>query len=146
MARKRTPSAPNGLEARGRALWRRAVADVDLDVAELEVLREACRVADVCEALQAILERDGLTIAGSKGQLRHHPALTELRGQRAQLAQLLAQLDLGEDGQRLQSAASVRGRRAARSRWDRHLRVVDPPPARPSRYQHLQGPTGPGPA
>ena len=121
-------------------MWRRIVADFDLDVAELQVLEEACRVADTCDALAAVLERDGVTVARSKGQVRHHPALTELRGQRGQLAQLLAQLHL--PGEILETAASTRARRAVRSRWDRrraHLRAVDSPPARPSRYQHLQG-------
>ena len=141
MTPKRRPSAPSGLERRGKRLWAEILAEHDLSPAELEVLAEACKVADVCDDLAAVLERDGLTVAGSKGQTRAHPGLTELRGQRAQLAQLLAQLHL--PGELLETAASVRGRKAVTSRWDRrrHLKAV--PPARVSRYAHLQGPPGP---
>jgi hypothetical protein len=66
--------------------------------------------------------------------------LTELRGQRGQLAQLLAQLRL--PGEVLETVASVRGRKAATSRWDRrrsHLRAVEAPAAKGSRYDHLKG-------
>src|SRR5215218_3648472 len=86
MARKRPPSPPNGLGTQGRALWRQVLADFDLGIDELAVLREAARVADTSEALQAVLDRDGLTVAGSKGQPRNHPGLAELRQQRRVLA------------------------------------------------------------
>jgi P27 family predicted phage terminase small subunit len=139
LVEKRRPSAPSGLKARGLGLWRRIVAEYDLAPAELEVLGEACKVANVCDDLAAVLERDGLTVAGSKGQPRAHPALVELRGQRGQLAQLLAQLRL--PGEALETAQSARARKAATSRWDRrrqHLRAVEPP-AKVSRYDHLKG-------
>jgi P27 family predicted phage terminase small subunit len=136
LVEKRLPPAPSGLKGRGHGLWRRIVADYDLSPADLEVLGEACKVANVCDDLDQVLARDGLTVLGSKGQPRTHPALTELRGQRGQLSMLLAQLRL--PGEVLEAPASVRARKAATSRWDRrrHLKAV--PPAKTSRYAHLQ--------
>jgi hypothetical protein len=81
------------MKAAGRALWRAVLTDYDLDEHELTLLRQACRVADACDALQAILDDEGLMAAG-----RAHPALVELRQQRIVLARLIVALrvPLGE--------------------------------------------------
>ena len=114
----RKPSAPKGLGARGRAFWRQVVADFTLDIAELELLTEVARALDECEALHAVVEEQGRTVPGSKGQVRAHPALAELRATRLMLGRLLAQLELpNEVGSSLPSAVQARGRRAARNRW-----------------------------
>ena len=135
MAGKRRPSTPSDLKERGRALWRQIVADHDLDAPGLEVLREACRVADLCDDLRETIDVAGLIDRGSREQERISPAVGELRRQQHLLAQLLAQLDL-EDG-RVESTTTVRARKAARSRWGR-LRVVESSAPRVSRYEHLK--------
>jgi hypothetical protein len=115
--KKKLP-APKGLGARGRAFWRTVQADYDLDVAEIELLVEVCRALDECEALHAVVERDGRTVPGSRGQVVAHPALSELRSTRLMLGRLLAQLELpDEDGSSLPTPLQARGRRAASSRW-----------------------------
>lgn len=69
------PRAPAGLGRAGRALWRLAWAQahwlVDGDRVLLEV---ACRRLDEIDRLEAILAREGLIVAGSRGQPAVHPA------------------------------------------------------------------------
>jgi hypothetical protein len=86
----------------------------------LELLRECCRLLDECEALRVTVDTDGLTVSGSTGQPRVHPALGELRQHRLALGKLLAQLSLPDDaGESLPSPVQARARRAAESRWGR---------------------------
>src|SRR5215218_9439038 len=93
MTGKHRPSPPSDLESRGRALWREIVADHYLDGPGREVLAEACRVADLCDRLRVQVDAAGTVDRGSMGQERITSAVGELRRQRHQLAQLLAQLD-----------------------------------------------------
>ncbi len=117
-ASERKPSPPRGLATRGRSFWRRVTADYALDVAEAELLVEVCRALDECEALAAVVEEQGRTVAGSRGQIVAHPALAELRQTRLMLGRLLAQLELpDDDGASLPSPMQARGRRAAATRW-----------------------------
>ena len=114
---------PRGLKGRGRRFWKAVTAGYELNVDELELLTELCRCLDDVEALAAAVDRDGLTVPGSSGQTRVHPAVGELRATRALLGKLLAQLGLpGPDGETLDSPARARARTAARKRWagERH--------------------------
>jgi hypothetical protein len=126
-------AAPRGLGRRGRRFWRTVQATYVLDPAETEVLVEVCRLLDRCEHLQELLDRDGLEVAGSTGQTRVHPALSEQRASQALLGKLLAQLDLpDEDGAALASPTTARARAAARGRWKhdnamKELRRLGPP-------------------
>ena len=109
---------PRGLKARGRRFWKAVRAGYELNVDELELLVEVCRCLDACEDLAVTVERDGLTVPGSSGQTRVHPAVGELRACRALVGKLLAQLGLpGPDGETLDSPVRARGRAAARKRW-----------------------------
>lgn len=109
---------PSGLRARGRRYWDAVTADFDLEATELELLREACATLDEIDQLKAVVRKDGVTVAGSKGQVVTHPALTELRGMRLLLSRLAAQLDLpDEDGHAVPTATSLRAQKAANDRW-----------------------------
>ena len=89
-----------------------------LNTDERELLIEVCRSLDDCEDLAAAVKRDGLTVAGSTGQLRMHPAVGELRATRALVGRLLSQLALpGPDGQTLDSPVRTLARTAANKRW-----------------------------
>lgn len=90
------PSPPRGTGPEGRRLWKAVVTGFDLDEHELSLLRQAVRVADVCEQLQAMVDTDGPILDG-----RAHPALVELRQQRILLARLVVALrvPMGEQGQ-----------------------------------------------
>lgn len=123
MTSVRPPAPPKGLQKRGRAFWRK-VFDAELDPtdAELELLLELCRALDEAEALHAVIATDGPMSTGSKGQPVAHPAAVELRQCRQVISRLMAQLQFpaDDDGPAAPSAASLRGRRAARSRWAAH--------------------------
>jgi len=109
---------PRGLKARGHRFWKAVREGYELNVDELEVLVEVCRCLDDCEALAGAVERDGLTVPGSSGQTRVHPAVGELRATRALVGRLLAQLGLPDaDGQTLDSPVRARARGAANKRW-----------------------------
>ena len=85
------PEAPEGAGPAGARLWRAVLAEFELAEHELTLLRQAVRVADLCEQLQAIVEEDGpmLTV---DGQPSTHPAVVELRQQRIMLARLIVAL------------------------------------------------------
>lgn len=118
-----SPKVPPGLAARGRAFWRRTVASYVLSETEVELLGEVCRLLDECDALRSVVAADGVTVAGSAGQPRVHPALGELRQHRLAVGRLLAQLALpGDEEGTLDSPARARARRAAAARWSGHIR------------------------
>ena len=112
--------SPPGLGARGRAFWRDTAAGFDLERAELELLAEVCRSLDEIDELTAVVRRDGVTVAGSTGQVRAHPAINEVRSHRLALGRLLAQLALPNvDGVTIPSPSSLGAAHASRSRWGR---------------------------
>jgi hypothetical protein len=118
------PNAPASLKARGRKFWRVTIARCDLSDHETQLLAEACAVLDLVDVLAAAVERDGPLAIGSRNQTTTHPALVELRLQRAQLSHLLASLALPEpeDEQPERhghwTTPSETGRAAARRRWN----------------------------
>jgi len=114
----RPPSAPRGLGTRGRRFWRWAVREFDIGRAERELLAEVCRVLDTVDALQGQIAEDGDVVGG-----KPHPAHVELRQQRLALGRLLAQLDIPDEA--IDSPTTTRARKAARSRWDGHVRRKD---------------------
>lgn len=119
----RRPPAPAGLEQRGKRFWSRTVATYTLSPSELEILTEACRSLDECEALRSAVADEGVSVTGSKGQPRPHPALAELRQARLATARLLAHLALpDDDAGAVPSPATLRGRKGAESRWANHQR------------------------
>jgi hypothetical protein len=80
---------PEGLQDRGRRLWRSIVIEFDLDEHELVLLEQCCRSADLVAALAAEVDRAGGPLT-PEGKVR--PAVIELRQQRIVLARLLAAL------------------------------------------------------
>jgi hypothetical protein len=113
------PRPPVGLAVAGRALWRSLVAVYEFDPRELLVLRAAAAQADLVAQLEEVLASDGLVVPGSKGQLRLSAVAAELRQSRLALSRLLSDLAIpAASGQSL-SPGSVRGRKAANSRWNR---------------------------
>lgn len=87
--------------------------------AEVELLVEAARTLSTVEGLEKQVRVEGSIIEGPRGGVKAHPALVELRHQRATLGRLLAQLDL-PDEDAVDSPATVRARKAANSRWTQH--------------------------
>ncbi|CAN5623392.1 hypothetical protein BH24ACT5_BH24ACT5_20120 [soil metagenome] len=74
-----TPKSPPGAGPSGRRLWRSILTDFELAECELQLLRELTRVVDRLDGLAAILDTDGLVVAGGAAGPKAHPALVEAR-------------------------------------------------------------------
>lgn len=120
MTTESKPRAPSGLMARGRRFWHTTLDDYELTDAELSILTEACRTMDDLDRLAAVIKTDGATTTGSQGQTVVHPALTEVRGQRATLHRLLGALGL-EDAETgaptVRTATQTANKANAATRW-----------------------------
>jgi len=104
--------------SRGAAFRSAALEAFDLSATESQLLDEVAATLDEIDALAAAVAVEGVTVAGSTGQTRTHPAVGELRQHRLALSRLLAQLSLPDvEGEALPSLVQVRGRRAAAQRW-----------------------------
>ena len=104
------PAPPPGTGAAGRRLWRAIMVAYQLSVTEDALLRQAVRTADHVAALDAVLEAEGLMVAGRDGVMRPHAALVEVRQQRLVIARLLAALRLPTEDS--SARAQPRGLRA----------------------------------
>ncbi len=118
----RIAAAPKGLKAPGRALWKSILRDLDagwaLDARELYLLERAARCADELADLEAVVDSDGPTVPGSRGQPIVHPALSEARQLRLVQLRLLSPIEMADPaGDQTPTPASARARRAARQRW-----------------------------
>lgn len=102
---------PKGAKAAGRRLWTAVLNDFELDEHELVLLRQAVRVSDTCDDLQAVINAEG-PLLGAGDRQRSHPAVVELRQQRIVLARLIVALrvPLGEDEQPKQGAPRLQRR------------------------------------
>ncbi len=91
----------------------------ELDHRELVLLRQAALIGDQLADLDAVLQRDGLTVAGSRGQTIVHPALSESRQLRLAQLRLLGALELvdPQSAKRSATPAQARAHRAAETRW-----------------------------
>ena len=118
------PKPPTGLKKAGRALWRSIQSDLEpgweLDARELHMLERACRTEDDLTCLEAIVDKEGATVDGSRGQTVVHPALVEARQLRVVQLRLLSVLEMADPYVKRQSAtpAQSRARHAAELRWD----------------------------
>lgn len=118
------PRAPNGLKARGKALFRQVMQTYVLDPAETVLLIEACKTLDRIDAMEAELARDGLIVAGGRGQLpRPHPLLSELRESQKLASRLVAELALPLPGEQVGRRRSPQAKAAADSRWGRDAKL-----------------------
>ena len=117
----RMPTAPRGLSKAGKALWRAVLEPYELDEHEVLLLKEACRVADRLDRLDAEAAAGTVTVTNHRGDQVAHPAMTEARQQAIVLTRILASLRLPsgdeDDGalSRPQRRGSARGAYGPRS-------------------------------
>lgn len=110
-------TAPQSLDAAGRRLWRSVLGAYDLAPAELELLRQACRVVDVLDRIDTTLMDSEMVVEGHTGQPRPHPLLAASVMQRQVLDGLLRSLALplpDEDAGRRRSKSAMA---VAQARW-----------------------------
>ncbi len=101
------PPAPSGTGPAGRHLWRAVLADYELAEHETVLLRQAVRVVDLCDALQRVLDAEGVMSTSRLGDVRVHPAAVELRQQRLALARLVVALRVPLGDQEDQTPANT---------------------------------------
>jgi phage terminase small subunit len=121
---------PNELGNPGRKLWTEIVGDmppdIEFDARELATLRTACRQADLIVQLETALKKDGVMIAGAKGQRRLNAAVTELRQCRIALVRILGDLGMPDEVTQIpETALARRNRRAANARWGKGSGALD---------------------
>lgn len=111
------PSPPTGLAESGLRLWTAVVTEYALEVHEILLLVQACRMADHLDRLAAEASDGDVTVENMRGDRIASPAIVEFRQQAAKLATLLASLRLpsGEDGSRPQRRGAARRPYGARS-------------------------------
>ncbi|MEX2106543.1 MAG: E3 binding domain-containing protein [Solirubrobacterales bacterium] len=113
--------APDDLGPAGRHLWDGITGEYQLRADEAAQLLAACRLADEAARMEAALDGADVVTTGSKGQIRPHPLVAELRAHRLAMGRLLSALGLVDpplEGEG-EIAGSVAGRKLARARWDR---------------------------
>lgn len=89
------PRMPKGFGPAGQKLWKTVLDEYELEYEphKLEILAHSCRVSDTVAELDRASANEPLTVRGSAGQMVIHPLISEIRFQRALLAQLLARLN-----------------------------------------------------
>ena len=88
-------------------------------IAEIEVLAEIVATLDEIDLLKIAIEQDGVTVTGSTGQTRTHPALTDIRSHRLALQRLLSALGLPSEDEisSMKSPVQLRSAHANKQRW-----------------------------
>src|SRR5262249_49348828 len=91
------PRPPAGLGRAGKALWRRVVAEYDLDDAALLGLSKACAEADREAEAEGGVGEQGLTYSDRFGQVKARPEVVIARDSRTGLLRWLKWLRLDQE-------------------------------------------------
>lgn len=107
----KVPKEPETLGDVGRAAWQRlwtagqgwlsATTDID-------IMSRLCEAHDEREAMRDQIDSDGYMIPGSKGQLRPHPLLTQLRALETQMTRWESECGFTPSGRSKKGTAEVR--------------------------------------
>jgi P27 family predicted phage terminase small subunit len=126
------PPTPGGLQEPGRAAWTRIWTAAPWLVPEADALLVGlvCSSLDQRAALQAMLDRDGPVIAGTRGTKVLHPAARQLRGIDGQLAGWLKALGLTPADRRrmprARPAAAAPAKEAPSAPSRQRVKAIDP--------------------
>lgn len=88
--------APLGLKIGGRRLWNRVLGDFELAQHEEAVLLQACRIVDVLDRLQVVIDAGEVVVTSPQG-MKTNPAIVEFRQQAVTLAKCMASLRIPVD-------------------------------------------------
>ena len=115
------PEPPEFLGDAGRKLFADIVADTDFTdaAAELRLLVDACKIADLIAVLEGEVSKRPTRAKGSQGQPVITPEISELRFQRSQLLAFLKAISAATVVEEAAMSASEAAARASRARWDR---------------------------
>ncbi len=100
------PKPPASLRTTGKHLWTAVTRGWELTTHEELLLLQACRVADLCDALATVVGDEGPLRAG-----RANPAVVELRQQQQLLGRLIVALRIpvGDEDAKASQRRGVRG-------------------------------------
>lgn len=112
-----SPRPPESLSAAGKRFWRSVVSAYELSPAELEVLRQCCRLVDLIARADVELIDSELTVRGSTGQPRAHPLLASVDEMRRTLDGLARSLSLPMPNEIEGRRRSPSAQAAAQARW-----------------------------
>lgn len=101
-------------------------AGVAPDAKESALLTTARQLVDRLDALEQVLERDGLLLTSSTGVVRVHPAVAEHRQLAATLPKVLVAIVVGDSS----AGRNPVKQRAAQVRWNRRDRLREAQDAR----------------
>lgn len=90
----RTPAAPRGLKATGKAYWRSILAEFDLNAAELLELAVLCETLDDRQDARSALAETGQIVEGFNGQPRANPLIPQIVAYGKLIDQLVVALGL----------------------------------------------------
>lgn len=110
---------PKSLGEQGGDLWDSVQSQWVLTPAEERLLLDACRLTDEIDQLERGIAETGVTVPGSKGQVRANPLIGEARSHRLAVKQLLAALKLRESLDAENNNKAHHGRSLAAHRWER---------------------------
>ena len=111
------PKPPLSLDEPGRALWRAVTGAYELAPHEAELLRQACRVADLIARLDAALMDSEVIVEGHAGQPRAHPLIQASADQRRVLDALFRSMALPMPDETAGRRRSPSAAAAAQARW-----------------------------
>jgi hypothetical protein len=111
------PRAPESLDQAGKTLWQAITGTYELAPAELELLRQACRVADHLARIDAALMDSDVIVEGYAGQPRSHPLLQASAEQRRVLDALFRSMALPMPDEKTGRRRSPAAVAAAQARW-----------------------------
>lgn len=89
------PETPSGLQQAGALFWAAVTSRWSFRPDEEALLLASCRLMDEIARMQDALEEQDVVVPGSRGQLRAHPLVRELRESRLALQRLLGANGLG---------------------------------------------------
>ncbi len=120
--RSAAPSTPAGLGDAGLAFWRDVHRDWELRADQERLLLAACRTLDEIARLEEALSSSETVVPGSKGQVRAHPLVRELRDHRLAFQRLIGADGIGltDDEADESRSRSTAGRQLAGARWSKH--------------------------
>jgi len=105
------PKPPQGAGPSGRRIWRAILGEFDLDEHERALVCALVRQVDRLDALEALIDAEGLTVTGH-GTTKMHPAVVEARQSAIAVARISAALRL-PSGEQEDGQAAVSGQRRA---------------------------------
>lgn len=111
--RAAAPRTPSDLADRGGELYRAVVQEWGLRPDEEALLLAAARTVDELAILESALAESSPVVVGSRGQVRAHPLVSQVREHRLALRLLLASLSLDEDVKKDGAERSHAGRKLA---------------------------------